>query len=205
VLPIYAITAFGENGEGSHHFAGTEENCLEAARLFFPDTWTIRQVRKVSYEECGSKGPLSARKVIRRLKEGQDARIAWDPDARYHPRNPRPVRGSSGLMNLRPKWQERLDEQYRQGIEALADKIFGLIYATDGQIRVSELAEFISHERNHNLEGNEAGEVNEAGVAAAEERYLDECADRIAKELGLIDESPQKTQEQPYDQEDDLN
>jgi ribosome assembly protein YihI (activator of Der GTPase) len=42
-------------------------------------------------------------------------------------------------------------------------------------------------------------------VAAAEERYLDECADRIAKELGLTDKSPQQNQEQSDDQEDDLN
>jgi hypothetical protein len=50
---------------------------------------------------------------------------------------------------LDPHKREEVDQAYADGIADLAEKILGLIYATDGEIRVSELAEFIDHERNH--------------------------------------------------------
>jgi hypothetical protein len=56
---------------------------------------------------------------------------------------------------ISPHCREAADEAYRQAIEDIADKIFGLIYASDGEISVEEIAEFVNNERLADLPSEE--------------------------------------------------
>jgi hypothetical protein len=180
VLPIYSITARGQDGSGSHTFAGMRNECLAAAQLFFPDSWTVFEVKRLTFEQVGPDGPWDARELIRRIMAGS----AVDDAVRLRPHGAGSTKGvARGRKTLDLK---ECDRVYRRAIDELADVIFGLIYKSDDHIAVAETA------------GPEA-------EAAAEERFIQESADRIAKELGVADKSPQQSQEQSDDQEDDLN
>jgi DNA-binding transcriptional regulator GbsR (MarR family) len=60
---------------------------------------------------------------------------------------------------IAPNCREAADEAYRQGVEDLADKIFGLIYASDGEISAEEIAEFVNNERMADLPSEETADV----------------------------------------------
>lgn len=54
-------------------------------------------------------------------------------------------------MVTSPQQQQHIDQAYSDGIADIIEKVLGLIYQTDGNITIAELAEFLDEERQREL------------------------------------------------------
>lgn len=62
-------------------------------------------------------------------------------------------------MLTSPRIQQEIDAAYQDGIADLAEKILGLIFASDGEITIQELSDFLEAELYRDLDTEELANV----------------------------------------------